>query len=200
MIEEIAEKVGAKINLVSSKDGIWVEKTKMLSKSDDLVSEVRKLNTWEDIVLVRWAWWGWSGAWEAIRWKWLYLTDNIDVANHYWKNIERITIKNSDILDWNTTFKNSKQVISKLPKEMQRFLDDDFEYSYNSLLRTIEWNTWLEAEKIADALNWILSNKYKWVRFNIWLVNDTLDEMWLWDKNAFIFFQQSKPKLLKKSN
>lgn len=189
-LEWVAEKVGAKKNLLPrTEKQVSIDKTKLLKPSDKgVIKEVNKLNTWEDIVLIRWTWWWGSWAGEAIRWKWLYLTDNTDVAKHYGKNIEKITIKNSNILDWNETLKNSKSIIDKLPKDMQNYLDKNWEYSYNQLIRDIEWNTWLEAEKIADELNHILKQKYQWVRFNIWLVNDSLSEKWLWNKNAFIIF------------
>lgn len=157
------------------------------------IKPVKKLNTWEDITLVRWTGGKWSGAGEAIRGKWLYLTDNIDVAKHYWPEIKSVTLKNSDILDWWETLKNSKQIISTLPKEMRVYLDDNFEYSYNSLIKTIEWNTGIEAEVISEALNNTIKWKYKWVKFEIWLVNDSLSDRWLGNKNAFVIFSNEKP-------
>ena len=162
------------------------------------IKSVNKLNTGEDITLVRWTWGKWSGAWESIRWKWIYLTDNMDVAKHYWPDIKTVTIKNSDILDGNTNLKESKSIISSLPKEMKAHLDPSFNYTYNSLIKTIEGNTGLEAEKISEAINNTIKWKYKWVKFEIWLVNDSLSERWLWNKNAFVIFYlpKSYPKPL----
>jgi len=71
------------------------------------------------------------------------LTDNVEVAKHYGDNLKTVTIKNEDILDGNNTLpiKETKKIIKELPIEMKRYLDSDFDYSYNSLIRTIEGNT-----------------------------------------------------------
>lgn len=45
MIEEIAEKIWAKLNLISDKQGIWVEKTALLKGSDDLIEEANDIIT-----------------------------------------------------------------------------------------------------------------------------------------------------------
>lgn len=150
------------------------------------IKKVNNLNTWEDITLVRWS--GASNNWagEAIRGKGLYLTDNVDVAKHYWSKIEEVKIKNSNILDGNAPLKSVKRIIRSLPEEMRSYLDDSYQYTYNSLIRTIEWNTGIEAEKIAEAVNAQLKGQYKWVSFEIWLVNDSLAEKWLWKEKAFI--------------
>jgi len=44
---------------------------------------------------------------------------------------------------------------------MQAYLDPSFDYTYNSLIKTIEGNTGIEAEKIAEAINSIIKSKYK---------------------------------------
>lgn len=158
-----------------------------MKDTNKTIAKVTNLNDWKDITLVRWVWGANNWAWESIRWKWLYLTDNIDVAKHYWSNIETVSIKNKDILDWDITkLNNVKKIISSLPNDMKRYLDDSYEYTYSSLLKTIEWNTGIESEKVAEAINRSLKDKYKWVKFKIWTVNDTLDEAWLWNENAFI--------------
>lgn len=51
MIEEIASKVWAKLNLISDKQGIWVEKTALLKGSDDFLlspEDLSKKFTWRD--------------------------------------------------------------------------------------------------------------------------------------------------------
>lgn len=183
-LDDLADKIGARAKFMD-------DTGKSLDDFGGL-KKIKDINTWDSITLVRWTWWWgvWWGSWEAIRWKWLYLTDNVDVAKNYWKNIESVTIKNSDLLDWNTILKESRDIIKNLPEKMKRFLDDDFEYSYNSLIRTIEWNTWIWAEEIAEEINKYIKSNYKGIRFNIWLVNDRLDDLWLWQENAFLIFKK----------
>ncbi len=54
MIEEIANKVWAKLNLVSDKQGIWADKTALLKGSDDLISEAKKYKTFEEFIQSQW--------------------------------------------------------------------------------------------------------------------------------------------------
>lgn len=154
------------------------------------------LNDWRDLELLRWTWWKkWNKnnwAWEAIRGKGLYLTDELEVAKHYWDNIKKYIVKNEKILDADNTIfdkKTLKKIEKSLPEEYKNYLDfDDWEYTYSKLLNAIEWNTWIEAEEISEKLNNILKWDYKWLKYRIWNVNDTLEDIWLWDNDALLLF------------
>lgn len=164
-----------------------------LSDIQKTIKKVEKLNDWSTIKLVRGSWNTNNWAWEAMRGKWLYLTDNVDVAKYYWDDIKVVEIKNSNLLDWEEIINNKLKddIIKNLPEEMKRDLLKDSDYTYNRLVRDIEWNTGIDWETVSDAINTTLKKKnYKWVRYKIWILNDTLVDMWLWWESAFIMFSK----------
>lgn len=199
-IEWVAEKTWWKTNLLPTN-------SKQVSKVSDDLKPITKLNTWEKIVLVRWEQEWWKTMWYWIKWEWQYLTDNIDVAKHYWWNLKYVSIKNSKILDWDKIITKNyvREITKELPNNIKRnFWEYDIEnmdYTYNSLIRDLSANSWIDEAIVSNEINKILKNKYNWIKYKIWDVNDALYEKWLWDKNAFIIFPQiNKPKLLKRQS
>lgn len=87
---------------MSSKQGIGVEKTKILS--DDLVNEAKKYKTFEEFKKSQWKeLYHWTNAnfeefdknkmWMWNFWKWFYFTDNKNIADNFWKNTKIVSIK-----------------------------------------------------------------------------------------------------------
>jgi hypothetical protein len=173
------------------------------TKVDDALKRIKpvsKLNTGDEIRLVRGVQKDLTGTGEALFGRGVYLTDNVNVAELYGDEIQEVVVKNSNIFDGNTTEINrfTDDIVDRVQKDTGANIDylkeSEVDYTYNRLRDELTAATGEEPEKIADVINDILKeNDFQGVRYNIGQVSDTAVEKGIGDSNAFVLFAEETP-------
>jgi hypothetical protein len=172
LVDKIAEKVWWKINLMSSKEWIGIDKTTMLWQP-------MKAYHWTNVKFDKFDLW--NKIWADNYWRAVYLTEDIKKAELYANRAKTIKWWDKVILDveikpWLKLFDQSdKKLYDKLRSEML----NDWVYGDKSK----------PPFKTQEELDWLKSKWYEWIKSSV------TKEIAIFDPNN-VKIKTSKPKLL----